>query len=372
MKHRTFQLETTTPLFSSGAEQSEFELRPPSFKGLLRFWWRAYFWGQHPGDASPKKIQQQMKEREGELFGTASDNGRKSRFSLRLSGQQELHGTTGPFPKRLVKASSSPKSFRINILEYLAYGTYEYQRGKGNVFTHPYLPVHSEFSMKFSFAGNPSETHERQLLTALYLLSAFGSMGAKSRNGFGSFQIKTLTERPDLLKQFSLAAPFPSREFLDQHIHNHKVPETPNFTALSKQMKIFALKKACSSWDECLAELGELYRTCKGKLDTPLSCQKRQYIGAPITIQQRIGGRWKKYETSFLERRSKPYFLRVIPTGKEFQGYVVYLPSNYCDGVEKDKYGKQIVDHHALDEKFQACCEEFNQLLGMKMEVYYG
>ena len=90
-----------------------------------------------------------------------------------------------------------------------------------------------------------------------------------------------------------------------------------------------------------------------------------------ITIQKRIGGRWEKYESSFLERRAKPYFLRIIQTEQGFQGYIVYLPSNYCDGIDKDKDGKQL-DHEKINRDFRASCDEFNNHLGKQMGVYYG
>lgn len=37
----TFELETVTPLFLAGADQTEAELRPPAFRGALRYWFRA-------------------------------------------------------------------------------------------------------------------------------------------------------------------------------------------------------------------------------------------------------------------------------------------------------------------------------------------
>ena len=37
-----------TPMFIAGAEQDkEAELRLPSFKGALRFWWRALAYGRY-------------------------------------------------------------------------------------------------------------------------------------------------------------------------------------------------------------------------------------------------------------------------------------------------------------------------------------
>jgi len=37
----SFNLETITPLFMIGADGKTPELRPPAFKGMMRFWWSA-------------------------------------------------------------------------------------------------------------------------------------------------------------------------------------------------------------------------------------------------------------------------------------------------------------------------------------------
>ena len=36
--------KVVTPMFMSGADQSQAELRTASIKGALRFWWRALAW----------------------------------------------------------------------------------------------------------------------------------------------------------------------------------------------------------------------------------------------------------------------------------------------------------------------------------------
>ncbi|OPX29474.1 MAG: type III-B CRISPR module RAMP protein Cmr1 [Candidatus Omnitrophica bacterium 4484_171] len=41
MKTITFECETITPMFLAGADGRTPELRPPSIKGAMRFWWRA-------------------------------------------------------------------------------------------------------------------------------------------------------------------------------------------------------------------------------------------------------------------------------------------------------------------------------------------
>ena len=59
----TFTCETITPMFLSGADGTTPELRAPSIKGALRFWWRAMNGHLSLGD---------LKKVEGEIFGDTS------------------------------------------------------------------------------------------------------------------------------------------------------------------------------------------------------------------------------------------------------------------------------------------------------------
>ncbi len=127
LKTIKLEIETITPMFLSGAEQGSAELRAPSIKGLLRYWWRAL----HP--TSNIEI---LREKENNIFGSGGENGSGgSSFSLRVI-YDHLQTTKEKFPKQniMVTSKSRGKTFPVNILEYLAYGTYEYKKGEGNVF----------------------------------------------------------------------------------------------------------------------------------------------------------------------------------------------------------------------------------------------
>jgi len=370
MEQIRFELETITPMFTSGANQQQFELRPPSLKGLMRFWWRACYWGQNSDGTNLDEIKTQMEEREGKIFGTASGEAQKSGFSIRII-PAEMQGTLEPFPKRPVKASSGGRTFNINILEYLAYGTYDYQKKvKANVFNRKYLPVSSAFSVILNITD---KTIEEDVIMSFYLLSSLGSVGAKSRNGFGNFFIKKIEIETDeqqlLLNKLKCLLPFPDKDFFDQ-IKNKKIP---SYTAFSKNqnapMKIFKSKGTSKSWDECLAKLGEIYRSGKLGLDQSHTCEKRQYIASPIVIQKSVGGRMKTDDQSFLERHSKPYFLKVVKMKDHYDGYILYLPSKYCDGLQSDRYNKPIPPD--VDDKFHQYCDELNTYLAGRMEVFY-
>jgi len=79
MTETCLDLEIITPLVLHGADGSTPEMRPPSLKGMMRYWWRA---------ARAQEISRLLKE-EARLFGSSnSKTGGKSRFSLRFINSQ--------------------------------------------------------------------------------------------------------------------------------------------------------------------------------------------------------------------------------------------------------------------------------------------
>jgi CRISPR-associated protein Cmr1 len=70
MQSITFECEVITPMFLAGADGTTPELRPPSIKGALRFWWRALNGHLPLGE---------LKRMEGEIFG---DTSKQSQFSM--------------------------------------------------------------------------------------------------------------------------------------------------------------------------------------------------------------------------------------------------------------------------------------------------
>jgi len=75
MEEIKFRCETITPMFLAGADGKTPELRPPSIKGAMRFWWRALH-----GHLSLKDL----KKRESEIFGGTGNVQAKSCFSIRV------------------------------------------------------------------------------------------------------------------------------------------------------------------------------------------------------------------------------------------------------------------------------------------------
>lgn len=79
MREISLDLEIITPLVLHGADGSTPEMRPPSLKGMMRYWWRA---------VRAEETSQLLKE-EARFFGSSnSKTGGKSKFSLRFINSQ--------------------------------------------------------------------------------------------------------------------------------------------------------------------------------------------------------------------------------------------------------------------------------------------
>ncbi|MBD3338447.1 MAG: type III-B CRISPR module RAMP protein Cmr1 [Candidatus Lokiarchaeota archaeon] len=349
MESIKFTCKLITPMFLAGADGKSVELRPPSIKGAMRFWWRASLWGIEKKSISHNYLESE----EGKIFGTASNNGKKSSFSIRIKFPEVFNPTRAKLKSRKVMCLIKGKMRPINILEYLAYGTLEYQRGDGNIFIRDYLPAGYNFTIIININEN-IENYEKiknNLIKSMYLLSIFGGLGAKTRNGFGGFTVTN----PDKFSETGLQYPYPNNDFFKE---NTKNVDLPNYTAFSNKIKIFKLNEAYSSWNDCLREIGIIYKNARENLERKHHYDKRQYIGAPIVAF--------KDHKSFLKRRSKPYFMKVLKVNNNYEGYIFFLPSKYCDGVLSEVIAKPVPPD--VDRNFEKVCDQFNRYLGLEMK----
>lgn len=345
------EIETITPMFLAGADQSKAELRAASIKGLLRFWWRAL---QSESDLV------ELRKKESRIFGSSDEKlGGGSSFSIRITSEGNLQPVTKSFPfkdnihKIMVTSKSRNKTFPINILEYLAYGPYDPKTKK----IRPYFDAKTKFNLILqSFDDRLTD----EILKAIHVFSFFGGIGSRSRNGFGSFFIA---------QQDGVRSPVGDIALSDslKKLVNHNVTLQP-YSSFSQGTKIFCGKKPYDTWDEALADVGKTYRDIRvGNkqvnelvFESKHTYLKREYLGAPLDPYQ-------ENFHSFLERHAKPYFIKIAKEDNKYRSYILYLPSQYCIGLSEDRNRKQI-NHGAADRKFAEVCNEFNTFLSQSME----
>lgn len=147
MESIVFNCELITPLFMSGADGNTPELRPPSIKGAMRYWWRAM-----NGHLSLEDL----KKEEGNIFGDTSQ-----RSKIIIQGIEVIDNYN------IVKEAKVPhKPFKNDAIN------------KG-----------LKFSMRCALS--PSKNFNKsQLESLIFLTFTLGGLGNRSRRGFGSVKIE--------------------------------------------------------------------------------------------------------------------------------------------------------------------------------------
>ncbi len=184
MLTRHYTLRFNTPAFLGNANQSG-QWRTPPIKALLRQWWRVAYAAQHPG-AVPVNA---LRAAEGRLFGMASDDdgsaSGKSLVRIRLSHWNEggLKDWQGMDRQRLqhpeVKAP-------VGAQLYLGYGPLNFSNGQTALKAKAALQAKEHALLQLAF---PSGAEAGQLQHALWLMQHYGTLGGRSRNGWGSFSL---------------------------------------------------------------------------------------------------------------------------------------------------------------------------------------
>ncbi|AGX86919.1 RAMP superfamily CRISPR-associated protein [Candidatus Symbiobacter mobilis] len=169
----------TTPAFLGNSKQ-EAQWRTPPFKALLRQWWRIVHAPKVGYDVD------RLREDENRLFGYAGDeSGGKSLVRMRLSGWEE--GKQRALPKMTpvqhpeVKDRNTKQAIPIPPSVYLGFGPVTTQGNRPAIAPNPNNPL--SWQLRFPVK------YKEELMQALQLIAWFGTLGSRSRNGWGSLSV---------------------------------------------------------------------------------------------------------------------------------------------------------------------------------------
>ena len=172
-----------TPLFCAGSDGERPEFRLPSFKGVLRFWWRALAW--------PCRNLDSLQAEEDYLFGSSKSG--QSRVSMRVARSS--------VPQPIVRKDDVLGKLNGDVVghgaRYLGYGVMEAFRSQNRntregQLIRACLQAPFEVTVRMT-AHDLSGPRLASLKDALIALGTLGGMGAKSRKGYGSLVIRSLS-----------------------------------------------------------------------------------------------------------------------------------------------------------------------------------
>lgn len=338
----TFTCETITPMFLSGADGQTPELRAPSIKGALRFWWRAV--NGHLGES--------LKKREIEIFGGIDgDKGRKSTFSIQIlktPSEQQIGDNLWDIVEHNIpyKGGKPTPTNNTKGVAYLLYSTFMLNSKE-------YIKPNTEFVFKL-IINNPSHTNE--IITAMKGLVYFGGLGTRSRRGGGSFWVKNiicshlLKAKEEELKTIFCKESINNKENLSKQIKEIlKIKDSlRNDYSHLKEAKIYIFspkniteKSKSKDWINALELIGKPFS--KFRESTKHIVDETPNFGFPILhrstkITMQAGLTVKKAnlkKEDLLERRASPIILKLIKVNKDFVFPVIIwlsgelIPANY-------------------------------------------
>lgn len=324
-------LELTTDGFVGGARPAEdVDLRPPSIKGVLRFFWRACRGGLRVGE---------LREREAKLFGsTLGGQGLRLRV-VRLA---------------VTSYQATYRSGVDAVLPYLGYGVVnsrgESYRGKSPALA---LVAGSQIELELIPPGFPPDDRSlSDLLDALWLWGAAGGLGSRSRRGFGSVQIAGASH--------DARAPWPARCATPEHLLQAwsvfltglpAAPSSLDWTAVGPKTRVLIARETHAHWRIALEAIGRELKTQRMEYgsasgpDAPIvqamltrfppKAPHRAAFGLPHSYYFKSTRRRFSFvpEGRGIDRRSSPLFFHVtrLANGR-YVAVATWMPAAFLPG----------------------------------------
>lgn len=250
MRQVAFNCRTITPMFMAGADNCTPELRPPSIKGAMRFWWRAVQRFASPCDLTKK---------EAELFGSSSESTGRAPFSIRAQELNMNKSKDQPLPHHRNGWCGENKGCRNNNsgLCNKQFRLRCYKKG-------------GTFQVRFESRGD-SASFAGKLFR---LSSILGGLGRRCRRGFGSYCIQEDTgDNTLLIKEITSLLNCLHGGNGYSSVNNHSIHGTPRGNVIVgpttinhyPQIKYVAVKKTTKNPDDILKKIGEASHNYSGK-----------------------------------------------------------------------------------------------------------
>ncbi len=201
MQTQEITIQFHTPAFLGDANQSG-RWRTPPFKAQLRQWWRVAYASQRRFAVDVGE----MRDIEGRLFGHAwlendrDEKGqkvaaRRSEVRIRLSRWDEGQLKSWPAANKI----NPPEVGMVDSNLYMGYGPVVLPRGSRE----PSLKANAAIQAKAIQAKEQAEfsiafPHDQATLLdhALQLMHQYGTVGGRSRNGWGSYSLTPKADKP--------------------------------------------------------------------------------------------------------------------------------------------------------------------------------
>lgn len=291
-----------TPMFIGDANQKATGISAASFKGALRFWWRALVWASVRSTATTSsEALKKLHEQESQLFGSAAGDKTTCQSAVAV---QILHA-----PLKTI-INWPPKS-QSDSSAYLAYGL----TGDNGAAHREAITEDQLFTVELTFKPSVTAQQMNSVRDALTLLGMAGGLGGRARRALGSVAM-ILLDQQEVTFDNDSAWLSEITKLLDRYKTN-ELNELPPFTAFSKFSSIQLIVSGRDAREAHL-RIGSEYKEFRKNIPT----KSRVPLGLPLT----------SIDTN--KRRSSPLLLHIHPVGKGFTGVAVFLPAVFHPDIK--------------------------------------
>ena len=330
----TYQVSFNTPAFLGNAEQQA-QWRTPPFKALLRQWWRVV---KAPQLDRPFNVDE-LRTAENLLFGAASDDGReKSHRSLvRLRLTKDNSGGIGwedgwmkQWPTGGSTVTHPEVKFPVGSDLYLGFGPIEYDKAsksaklgesKSSGLKRTAIDDKATASLRLMFPA----VHQTDLSSALQLAAWFGTLGSRSRNGWGALQMQANGESPiapiPLTRSGveSLAVTRPLTSCLRE--------DWPHAIGQDRSGPLVWRTRISEDWRQVMRELARIKIAFRTQPALSLdgvpegTFSERHFLAYPVTHHSVTGSDWGGQG-----RLANQIRFKLLREGNQLFGVIVHLP----------------------------------------------
>lgn len=312
-----------TPMFIGDAEQQATTISPQSFKGALRFWWRALAWGRiRKASGSDEEALKTLHHQEAVLFGSSANNPKDEKNNTYGKGQVAIKIEQ---PKITVISNWPPSNAPNDSSAYLAYGL----TGDNQNPHRQAISENESFNVALVVSDTTNQTQKKELNTALEALGLFGGLGSRVRRALGAIQLAELNSN-----SYKIADIKDYKNKATEILKNFTSDPAP-YTALSGKSSFSISKTSSNKARDAHSALGNAYKNFRGQ-PSNLRGSDKKVFGLPLK------------GTDEKARRASPLFFHIVEYANGQFGYsVLYMPTSIFHKEEKHQKVK-----YSLTEEF--------------------
>lgn len=314
MHYIDFKIKILTPLYMFGADPKWLELRESSFKGMIRFWWRA---------VKCCDDYQKLKKIEESLFGGVSNDGNKSKVHVLITSQKThvSNNLEGDYSLEWdYKSNQKRTTGKHSGVNYLLYSMLQ-KSFKKKIYPKNYFKPGGTFNISF-YSRDKGEDRDKaeealkNAVAAFWCAIYLGGFGSRSRRGAGSLAVEEV--KGDTYGIDFIAENCKNREELIQWIERNIKRISEIIKPIDKNCRGYSnisngtfiiSEKGYSTWYDALAAVGNQYAEFR--------CNNRSYIqsgvfGLPIMHLSDSTKVEARINREFVSRRASPLTFKIL------------------------------------------------------------